>query len=169
LIPVPNFFYTAIGYYGETLFKYQDFVEEIQAIADLAGLDFGEVFTLNFFYEITSWKMCTSVVARTDDNRIIHGRNLDFEFFRYFANLTAIIDYHKNGKLLFHCWYYCRSSIFPHWSPSWSLWYQCKWKTYRFNFWQYLCISLQIKFPSCLVRSRSTNKRWKLYSSSWNA
>lgn len=101
MIPVPNFFYTAIGYYGETLFKYQDFVEEIQAIADLAGLDFGEVFTLNFFYEITSWKMCTSVVARTDDNRIIHGRNLDFEFFRYFANLTAIIDYHKNGKLLF--------------------------------------------------------------------
>jgi len=45
--------------------------------------------------------MCTSVVARTTDNRIIHGRNLDFEFFRYFANLTAIIDYHKNGKLLY--------------------------------------------------------------------
>jgi len=45
--------------------------------------------------------MCTSVVARTDENKIIHGRNLDFEFFRYFANLTAVLDYHKDGKLLY--------------------------------------------------------------------
>jgi len=45
--------------------------------------------------------MCTSVVARTDENKIIHGRNLDFEFFRYFANLTAVLDFHMNGKLLY--------------------------------------------------------------------
>lgn len=45
--------------------------------------------------------MCTSVVARTEDNKIIHGRNLDFEFFRYFANLTAVFDVYKEGKLLY--------------------------------------------------------------------
>lgn len=52
-------------------------------------------------YELASWKACTGVVARSVNGTVYHGRNLDFEFFRYFSNLTMTIDYHRKGEHIF--------------------------------------------------------------------
>lgn len=52
-------------------------------------------------YELASWKSCSAVVARNTNGTVFHGRNLDFEFFRYFGNLTMTIDYQRKGITLF--------------------------------------------------------------------
>ena len=47
---------------------------------------------LNYVYEITTF--CTSIIARTSEGYIIHGRNLDF----YFPNETKAITYNAHFK-----------------------------------------------------------------------
>jgi len=44
-------------------------------------------------------KMCTSVIIRNNQNRIFHGRNLDYNYAPLLANLSTIIDYTLNGKI----------------------------------------------------------------------
>jgi len=52
-------------------------------------------------YEYSTIKACTGILVRTDEGKIIHGRNLDFDMWNLLANLAARIEYYKNGKLLF--------------------------------------------------------------------
>ena len=78
-----------------------EFAEEIKAIAELAGISYNEGYVMNFVYEFTAIKACTSIVMRTEGGRIIHGRNLDFGFGEYLANLSSVVTFHKNGKPLY--------------------------------------------------------------------
>jgi len=82
-----------IGDYGIYSFKFKQFIPEMQAIADLAQVPFGKVFLLNFLYDITAFKFCTSIVARTSSGKIIHGRNLDFPFWRMIAGLSVNVNF----------------------------------------------------------------------------
>ena len=52
-------------------------------------------------YEYSTIKACTGILVRTDEGKIIHGRNLDFDMWGLLADLTARIEYYKNGKLSF--------------------------------------------------------------------
>ncbi|KAL4435714.1 hypothetical protein ABPG74_018265 [Tetrahymena malaccensis] len=101
LLPIPKWIFNVVGVYGKAIFKYQKYVKQIEAIAELTDLPFNTLFTLNFMYELASWKACTGVVVRNNKGTIYHGRNLDFEFFRYFANLTMTIDYYRNNQHIF--------------------------------------------------------------------
>ncbi len=73
----------------------------MEAIAELAEVPFGKVFLLNFLYDITAFKLCTSVVARTSSGQIIHGRNLDFPFWRMIAGLSVNANFTRNGKVVY--------------------------------------------------------------------
>jgi acid ceramidase/N-acylethanolamine-hydrolysing acid amidase len=53
-------------------------VAEVEAVAKLSGYPFERIFFINFMYEYSTIKACTGVVARNDEGKIIHGRNLDF-------------------------------------------------------------------------------------------
>ena len=78
-----------------------EFAEEIRAIAELSDISFNEAYLLNFVYEMSAVKACTSIIMRTETGRIIHGRNLDFEFAQYLADLSSVAVFYKNGNPLF--------------------------------------------------------------------
>ena len=79
----------------------REFANEIKALAELAGISFNEAYVINFVYEVSAIKACTSIVLRTEAGRIFHGRNLDFDFQPYLANLSSEVTFYKNGKPLY--------------------------------------------------------------------
>jgi len=60
------------------MYKHQDFVNEIDAMAKLSGLPFDKLLFLNFMYEFSTFKACSSILVRNSEGRVIHGRNMDF-------------------------------------------------------------------------------------------
>jgi len=55
---------------------------------------------LNFAFELDQ-ALCTSVVARMPDGKVIHGRNMDFGFPDAVRNASYIGEFYKNGEYLF--------------------------------------------------------------------
>ena len=101
LIPFPKTFFDGVDWFAKNEFKYQDFVAEVSAVSKLSGYPFDKIFFINFMYEFSTIKACTGVIVRTDEGKIIHGRNLDFSMWELLANLAARIEYYKGGKLLY--------------------------------------------------------------------
>ena len=52
--------------------------EEIQGMAEIAGVDVHLGLMMNYMYEFESY--CTSVVAKMENGTIFHMRNMDFDF-----------------------------------------------------------------------------------------
>jgi hypothetical protein len=73
--------------------------KELQGACDAIGLDYKMAIILNFMYELHAF--CTSIVAKTPDGSIIHGRNLDYPYAELFAELTVDLTFVKNGKTLY--------------------------------------------------------------------
>ena len=48
--------------------------------------------TLNF-------RFCTSIVTTQADGKIIHGRNLDYNFPDYLRNLTVRAEFYRNNTV----------------------------------------------------------------------
>lgn len=78
LLPIPKTFYDGVEWYAKNEFKYQDFVAEIDALAQLSGYPFEKIFFFNFMYEFSTFPACTGFIVRGEKGEIIHGRNLDF-------------------------------------------------------------------------------------------
>ena len=55
----------------------QRFVEELQGIAEGAGMRFEDVAVCSLIYDVLSGMACTGLLMRAADGRIIHGRNND--------------------------------------------------------------------------------------------
>lgn len=64
-------------------------------------MPFAKVFFLNFAYEISTFPSCTSIIVRNGDGTIIHGRNLDFEFFNIFSRLLARVEFFKGEMAIY--------------------------------------------------------------------
>jgi len=68
------------------------------------GISFGWATLMNLGYEISD--ACTSIVAQTKDNKILHARNMDFwegmGFTESLREMAIQVDYQKGGKTLFH-------------------------------------------------------------------
>eukprot|EP00042_Codosiga_hollandica_P045082 m.453245 g.453245 ORF g.453245 m.453245 type:complete len:399 (+) comp56932_c0_seq2:71-1267(+) len=56
-----------------------DIGAEMLGVAAATGLDIGEVFLYNIFYEVSS--LCTSIIAQDSNGNVYHARNLDFGLF----------------------------------------------------------------------------------------
>lgn len=97
--PVPEFLFRAVGFYEELVYQHHECYEELKGLAKYTDLSFGEVFLVNFVYEILA--SCTSIVTIDKHGNIIHGRNLDYPYQPYLANLTVRFQFYKNGQMLF--------------------------------------------------------------------
>ena len=53
--------------------------DEIKGIANVTGINLGEVVLFNIFYEV--FTLCTSLVAQDANGNVYHARNLDFGVF----------------------------------------------------------------------------------------
>jgi acid ceramidase len=77
---------------------------ELRGCAEEMGVDFGWLSLFNMGYEVTD--ACTSILAQTLDNKILHVRNMDFWdgiwLTNHLKNLTIQVDYQTKGKTLFH-------------------------------------------------------------------
>lgn len=65
---------------------------EIVSISNIVELDTYLVLMLNYAFELHQ-ALCTSIVARTPEGKIIHGRNMDFGFADAVRNATYIGEF----------------------------------------------------------------------------
>ena len=80
-------------------------------IADAANITVSDVILGNVLYELTAYsdkksghgapKMCTSIVAQTINGTIYHGRNLDYSFPDLLRDLTIVVDFEQDGKVVY--------------------------------------------------------------------
>lgn len=78
-MPIPPTFYDGFEWFARNVFKYQDLVSEVDAIAKITGYPFEKIFFYNFLYGLADIPACTGFLIRNkDDGSIIHGRNMDF-------------------------------------------------------------------------------------------
>ncbi|KAL4461672.1 hypothetical protein ABPG72_007343 [Tetrahymena utriculariae] len=78
-----------------------NFLNELQAISDLAGVKFSGIQFMSQMYEILGLIGCTSIIARSPDGSIVHRRNLDYNFSQLISPLLAKKEFQKNGKTVF--------------------------------------------------------------------
>ena len=76
-----------------------EYAAEIVGLANTIGMSVTDMIFVNILYDITA--ACTSIVAQTSDNKIIHARNLDYSLAAELRNLTIIIDAKKNNKTVY--------------------------------------------------------------------
>lgn len=82
---------------------------ELVGVANATGASIADVVLLNVLYEITAYdqgegdgyKACTSIVAESGNETIIHGRNLDYSMGTLLPNLTITVDFQKGGKTIY--------------------------------------------------------------------
>lgn len=69
-------------------------------MAKIVEMDTSLLLALNYAFELGK-ALCTSIVARTADGKIIHGRNMDFGFPDAMRNASYLASFYKNGEYLF--------------------------------------------------------------------
>lgn len=89
-----------MDWYAHTIFTHQDFVREIDALSKVSGYDFGELFFLNFMYEYSTIKACSTILVKSG-GKVLHGRNLDFPMMRLLSNLVVTIEYFQGHQKVF--------------------------------------------------------------------
>lgn len=81
--------------------KYREYAEEIAGIAKILNISAQDLYVVNCFYEIAV--MCTSIVARDKNNKLILARNLDFGFTSLLRQGHIIVHYKRNNKVIAQC------------------------------------------------------------------
>ena len=76
-----------------------EYAAEIVGLANTVGVSVTDMIFVNILYDITA--ACTSIVAQTSNNTIIHARNLDYALAAELRNLTIIIDVRRNNKTVY--------------------------------------------------------------------
>jgi len=79
-----------------------EYLEEMQAIASGAGVDYEDILALNTFFDTDSIVTCQSTTCinlaahgpATADGRLLHGRNLDFPSTQACQNAARVFEYH---------------------------------------------------------------------------
>lgn len=81
----------------------QEFADEIRGGAEAFDIPASVLTLLNLGYELTD--DCTSIVAQTQDGKIIHARNLDFgagmAFTDDLRNMTVQVEFQTGGKTVY--------------------------------------------------------------------
>ena len=75
-----------------------------------SGVTPGDVVLGNILYEATAYshakgahtaKMCTSIVAETENGTVYHGRNLDYSLVGSLREMTIIVDFEQDGEVVY--------------------------------------------------------------------
>ena len=80
--------------------RHLDIYREITSISEILEMDTYLVLMLNYAFELDK-ALCTSIVARTPDQRVIHGRNMDFAFADAVRNASYVGEFYQNGEYVF--------------------------------------------------------------------
>ena len=99
LLQIPNLLIDLLQTQGPAILAYMpmDYGAEIVGISLQTGVSITDVILLNILYDATA--ACTSIVAQTNDNKIIHARNLDYSIPEILQNLTGVAK--KGGSTVF--------------------------------------------------------------------
>ncbi len=89
LLPIADGFFDGVEWYAKHVFTHQDFVKEVDAVAQLSGFPFEKMFFLNFMYEFSTFNACTGLLVRNSEGKVMHGRNLDFEMWTILSRLLV--------------------------------------------------------------------------------
>lgn len=98
---LPDKFYELLDWYAHKIFSHQDMVREIDALSKLTGFPFGQFFFLNFMYEFSTIKACSTILVRTGPGKVMHGRNLDFPMMRLISGLLINVEYYDGHRRVF--------------------------------------------------------------------
>ena len=98
-INVSDYTIKALGYYEQLVYSHENCYAELKGVAKYSGLTFGEVFLMNFIYEILA--SCTSIISIDEQGNIYHGRNLDYNFKDILAEVTIRLRFFRNNTLLY--------------------------------------------------------------------
>jgi len=91
---------------------YGDEIRGVSTVLQTVGIDLGKVVLLNLIYDLTAPGFhlrsetqsgliaCTSIVAETTNNQILHARNLDYAI-PGLKNITIQVDFQRNGATIF--------------------------------------------------------------------
>eukprot|EP00039_Didymoeca_costata_P018516 m.333775 g.333775 ORF g.333775 m.333775 type:complete len:394 (-) comp17220_c0_seq1:104-1285(-) len=100
----------------------EDYAGEMRGIAKGYGLKLGDVVIVNLIYQLEGIGrncsagnntgpcpsgikngpgLCTSIIAKDENGKIFHGRNLDWSIPAVLRKLMVDIDYVKDGKVIF--------------------------------------------------------------------
>lgn len=99
VLNIPSSIYKLVEYYAYYFYWDQEFIEELKGISKYSELPLGEIFFVNFMYEI--FASCTSIITQDNEGNILHGRNLDYGFKDQFVNLMTRLEFYENGEFLF--------------------------------------------------------------------
>jgi len=104
LLPDRGVYLDEIGKLLNQYYFPQEYALEIQGCSAALGLSYGWITIINLGYEVSD--ACTSIVAQTNDGKILHARNLDFPDGMGFTNSLKEscyqADYQKGGKTFYH-------------------------------------------------------------------
>jgi len=76
--------------------RHEEYYHEVLGLSDVLGLNTSTLFMLNYAFELSK-ALCTSIVARQPDGKIIHGRNMDFGFADAVRDATFTGRFYRNG------------------------------------------------------------------------
>jgi len=75
-----------------------DYREELKGVAEVTGISPELVLLLNVHYELRAG--CTSIVARSQDGTVWHGRNLDYDI-PHLQDLAIHVKFFRRGEFLY--------------------------------------------------------------------
>jgi len=104
LLPKGEQYFDEIGKVLNEYYFPTEYAQEIQGCAQQLGISYGWVSLLNLGYEVSD--ACTSILAQTNDGKILHVRNMDFwagmGFTSSLKEICYQADYQRNGKTVYH-------------------------------------------------------------------
>lgn len=112
-----NSLYKIITYYSQEMkipkdlvyiyFKYkinklaknipERFKQEMQGISDGSGVDIDAIYAISLFDDVVHTLGCSSILTKSEDGRIIHGRNEDLYFGMEMGMKQVLIKYNPQG------------------------------------------------------------------------
>ena len=101
ILPIPKGFFDGVEWWAKNQYKHQDFIREVEVIAELSGMPFEKLIFLNFMYEFSTVKACSSILVKNTEGKVIHGRNMDFEMWELVSKLMVNVAHYKEGKLVY--------------------------------------------------------------------
>lgn len=96
----PTLLQEALAYILDQNFFPLEIQAELRTLAQVTNITYAQAAFLNYIYEYHAY--CTSVIVRTANGTILHGRNLDYPLTSIIQESTADVDVYENGKLLYH-------------------------------------------------------------------
>lgn len=73
------------------------FKQEMQGISDGSGVDINAIYAISLFDDVVHTLGCSSILSRSEDGMIIHGRNEDLYFGMEMGMKQVLIKYNPQG------------------------------------------------------------------------